>query len=245
MTCPSREAITASRWASTSAVTTSATTRLRYRPCIRRSAQVLFGFANDAGRAEWLQQSEQPAVSGMRQRCLQFCGTQSSTRRVLQRRVLLPGRVSREFQAEAYLDAPGRPQLRWSLPEQLRQPAGLLRLSICRTIRPIPYDVSFPTGIQDHHSRASRRSCSNQGLAWHGAPVGQNTVIRAGVGLFTDLYPGGILSSYDTNFPQVNLFNVPTGTVAFDTLAPGSTAFPTSGVSLVTECNAAFLSNLQ
>ena len=52
------------------------------------------------------------------------------------------------------------------------------------------------------------------GLAW--TPIGQNTVIRAGVGLFTDLYPGGILSSYDTNFPQVNLFNVPTGTVAFE-----------------------------
>ena len=78
-------------------------------------------------------------------------------------------------------------------------------------------------------------------MAW--SPLGQNTVIRAGVGLFTDLYPGTILSAYDTNFPQVNLWNVPAGTVAFDTQGPGSTAFPTSGVNVVTECNSAFAAN--
>ena len=105
-----------------------------------------------------------------------------------------------------------------------------------------PYDVSFPTGNKTIIPGIEKVVFEPRlGVAW--TPVGQNTVIRAGVGLFTDLYPGGILSSYDTNFPQVNLFNVPTGSVAFDTLAPGSTAFPTSGVSLVTECNAAFLSN--
>jgi len=79
------------------------------------------------------------------------------------------------------------------------------------------------------------------GVAW--SPFGQNTVIRGGVGLFTDLYPGTILSAYDTNFPQVNLFNVPAGTVAFDGLPPGTTAFPTSGANLVSQCNAAFVSN--
>jgi carboxypeptidase family protein len=79
------------------------------------------------------------------------------------------------------------------------------------------------------------------GFAW--SPIGQNTVIRGGVGLFTDLYPGTILSGFDTNFPQVNLWNVPAGTVAFDTLPPGTTAFPTSGPSIVTQCNGAFVSN--
>jgi hypothetical protein len=79
------------------------------------------------------------------------------------------------------------------------------------------------------------------GVAW--SPIGQNTVFRGGVGLFTDLYPGTILSGFDTNFPQVNLFNVPAGTVAFDNAAPGSTAFPTSGPNIVTQCNGAFLSN--
>jgi len=79
------------------------------------------------------------------------------------------------------------------------------------------------------------------GMAW--SPFGQNTVIRAGVGVFSDLYPGTILSFYDTNFPQTNLWNVPLGTVAFDTLPPSSTAFPTSGATLVTQCNAAFTTN--
>ncbi len=79
------------------------------------------------------------------------------------------------------------------------------------------------------------------GLAW--SPVGQNTVIRAGVGLFSDLYPGTILSAYDTNFPQVNLWNVPAGTVAFDLNSPATTAFPNSGVALVQTCNTAFASN--
>ncbi len=79
------------------------------------------------------------------------------------------------------------------------------------------------------------------GAAW--TPFGQNTVIRGGVGLFTDLYPGTILSAIDTNFPQVNLWNVPAGSLAFDLQSPGSTAFPTSGVSLVQTCNGAFTNN--
>jgi hypothetical protein len=106
----------------------------------------------------------------------------------------------------------------------------------------IPYNESFPTGNKTIIPGIEKVVFQPRvGLAW--SPVGQNTVIRAGVGLFTDLYPGGLLSLFDTNFPQVNLFNVPTGTVAFDSLAPGSTAFPTSGVNLVTQCNGAFLSN--
>src|SRR5580698_5376361 len=106
----------------------------------------------------------------------------------------------------------------------------------------IPYDESFITGNKTIIPDIEKVVFEPRfGLAW--SQVGQNTVIRAGVGLFTDLYPGGLLSLFDTNFPQVNLFNVPTGSVAFDLAAPGSTAFPGSGVNLVTECNGAFLSN--
>jgi len=106
----------------------------------------------------------------------------------------------------------------------------------------IPYDESFVTGNKTIIPGIEKVIFEPRfGLAW--SPVGQNTVIRGGVGLFTDLYPGGLLSLFDTNFPQVNLFNVPTGSVAFDLAAPGSTAFPGSGVNLVTQCNSAFLSN--
>jgi Carboxypeptidase regulatory-like domain/TonB-dependent Receptor Plug Domain len=106
----------------------------------------------------------------------------------------------------------------------------------------IPYDESFPTGNKTIIPGIEKVVFEPRfGLAW--SPIGQNTVIRAGVGLFTDLYPGELLSLFDTNFPQVNLFNVPTGSVAFDLASAGSTAFPGSGVNLVTQCNGAFLSN--
>src|SRR5580698_1918034 len=106
----------------------------------------------------------------------------------------------------------------------------------------IPYDESFITGNKTIVPGIEKVVFEPRfGLAW--SPIGQNTVIRAGVGLFTDLYPGGLLSPFDTNFPQVNLFNVPTGSVAFDLAPPASTAFPGSGVNLMTQCNGAFLSN--
>ena len=106
----------------------------------------------------------------------------------------------------------------------------------------IPYDESFPTGNKTIIPGIEKVVFEPRfGLAW--SPLGQNTVVRAGVGLFTDLYPGGLLSLFNTNFPQVNLFNVPTGSVAFDLASPASTAFPGSGVNLVTQCNSAFLSN--
>jgi Carboxypeptidase regulatory-like domain len=106
----------------------------------------------------------------------------------------------------------------------------------------IPYDVSFPTGNKTIIPGIEKVVFEPRfGLAW--SPIGQNTVIRGGVGLFTDLYPGGLLSLFDTNFPQVNLFDVPTGSVAFDLASPASTAFPGSGVNLVTQCNGAFASN--
>jgi Carboxypeptidase regulatory-like domain/TonB-dependent Receptor Plug Domain len=106
----------------------------------------------------------------------------------------------------------------------------------------IPYDQSFQTGRKDIIPGVEKIVFEPRfGVAW--SPFGQNTVVRAGVGLFSDLYPGFILSEFDTNFPQVNLFNVPTGTIAFDGLPPGTTAFQTSGPTLVAQCNAAFTSN--
>jgi hypothetical protein len=68
------------------------------------------------------------------------------------------------------------------------------------------------------------------GFAW--TPFNEKTVIRGGVGLFTDLYPGTILDNFTTNFPQVVSFSVPGGGVN-----PAETG---SGVSLVQGCNTAF-----
>jgi hypothetical protein len=71
------------------------------------------------------------------------------------------------------------------------------------------------------------------GVAW--TPHGENTVIRAGVGLFSDLYPGTILDRFTTNFPEVT-------TYAFN--APANFAFPDPGSATngVAACNTGFQS---
>jgi len=68
------------------------------------------------------------------------------------------------------------------------------------------------------------------GFAW--SPHDDKTVIRGGIGLFSDLYPGSILDNFTTNFPEVVSFSVPGGTV--DPAEAGS------GVSIAQACNTAF-----
>ena len=106
----------------------------------------------------------------------------------------------------------------------------------------IPYNQSFLTG---HSTIIPTNEIvvfqPRFGLTW--SPKGENTVIRAGVGLFTDLYPGTVLSNINTNFPQVNLWTVPGGSLAWDLNSPATTAFPGSGVSRVQQCNSAFTNN--
>jgi len=101
----------------------------------------------------------------------------------------------------------------------------------------LSHDVSIPFNQMVTAGRSSiLRSVENVvfeprvGFAW--SPLGNNTVIRGGVGLFTDLYPGSILDNFTTNFPEVVSFSVPGGTV--------NPTDPGSGVNLVRACNTAF-----
>src|ERR1700722_11392245 len=68
------------------------------------------------------------------------------------------------------------------------------------------------------------------GFAW--SPFRDKTVIRGGIGLFTDLYPGSILDNFTTNFPEVTSFSIPGGAV--------NPAEAGCGVNLVQSCNTAF-----
>jgi len=73
------------------------------------------------------------------------------------------------------------------------------------------------------------------GFAW--SPHGDKTVIRGGIGLFTDLYPGTILNQFTTNFPEVTRFSLSN--------APGTIDFasnPSSAAAIIAQCNTAFQS---
>ena len=108
----------------------------------------------------------------------------------------------------------------------------------------IPYDQSFQAGLTTIIPGVEKVVFQPRfGLAW--TPFDNKTVLRTGIGLFSDLYPGTVLSAIDTNFPQVNLWNVPGGSLAWDLHSPSTSAFPNSGVALVQQCNAAFASNYQ
>ena len=134
------------------------------------------------------------------------------------------------------------PKLKLTLAVRADRNSGGVCQSNCASLPTEPFqnlshDASIPfNAMVTGHQGNILRSVENVvfepriGFAW--SPTGDKTVIRGGVGLFTDLYPGTILDSFTTNFPQVVSFSTPGGTV--DLNEPGS------GVSLVQSCNSAF-----
>lgn len=80
------------------------------------------------------------------------------------------------------------------------------------------------------------------GFTW--SPMGhQNTVLRGGVGLFSDLYPGTFGESFERNAPFSQRFTLTAAPFApggFTPLAPGE---PGNMLSTMSACNATFLSH--
>jgi len=142
------------------------------------------------------------------------------------------------FQDEVRLNQ----KLKLTLALRADRNSGGVCQSNCVSIPTLPFqDLSHDASIPfDQMVTAGRSSILRDvekvvfqpraGFAW--SPFNEKTVVRGGIGLFSDLYPGSILDNFTTNFPEVTGFSVPGGAV--DPTQAGS------GVSLVQSCNSAF-----
>jgi hypothetical protein len=97
----------------------------------------------------------------------------------------------------------------------------------------VPYNQMMTTGISQILPSVEKVVFEPRiGFAW--SPFGDKTVIRGGVGLFSDLYPGEILDQFTTNFPEVTSFSL-AGLGSID-----ATTNPASAAALIAQCNTAF-----
>jgi carboxypeptidase family protein/TonB-dependent receptor-like protein len=104
----------------------------------------------------------------------------------------------------------------------------------------IPYNQIIQTN--QHRAFSDLQSVALQpriGISW--SPFGRNTVIRAGAGLFSDLYQGVLVSDIELNSPTLNAFTLSGHALNNTPVAPGVTFGTTPDVQTsAVNSNAAF-----
>jgi hypothetical protein len=100
----------------------------------------------------------------------------------------------------------------------------------------VPYNQMLTTGT-NQILPAVERVVFEPRVGFAYSPHGDKTVIRGGIGLFSDLYPGTILNQFTTNFPQVTSYSL-AGLGSIDAMAN-----PNSAAAIIAQCNTAFQSN--
>lgn len=104
-----------------------------------------------------------------------------------------------------------------------------------------PYNQAIVSGLRQALPSYQNISWEPRlGLAWQ--PFGNGrTVVRVGGGLFSDIFPGTIATSFDTNSPLKNTFIVPggAGATSLVPIAPGTAG---NAASIASSSNTAFVS---
>jgi hypothetical protein len=104
-----------------------------------------------------------------------------------------------------------------------------------------PYNAAIQTGL--HQALPDFQAISWEpriGFAWQ--PLGSKTVIRGGMGIFADLFPGTMATSFDTNSPLKNTFVIPGGVGSGVPIAPGVAG---DAASLAMASNTAFVNGFK